>query len=239
MPANETIRWASLVLAAFFAGSIPFSLLVGLARGVDIRKVGSGNVGATNLGRALGRPFFFLGFALDMLKGLVPTLAAGWLTGSLGRLDLPPSAAWPWLLVMLACVLGHVFSPWLGFRGGKGVATSCGALLGVYPALTLPAILALGIYLLCLATSRYVSLSSMVSAGTIPPLVWAQFRFAKPLGLAPASPTLSHALPFLLVSGALAGLVIWTHRANLHRLRAGTEPKIGQRVSQAPPPPSA
>jgi acyl-phosphate glycerol 3-phosphate acyltransferase len=132
--------WAVAVGLAFLLGSIPFSLLIGLVKGVDIRTVGSKNVGATNLGRALGGRYFALGFVCDMLKGLAPVLAVGMLFGLIGASDMTPAHAWAWLGVVAAAVLGHMFSPWVGFKGGKGVATGLGALLGVYPMLTVPAL---------------------------------------------------------------------------------------------------
>src|SRR3954469_6709836 len=112
-----------LIPIAYLVGSVPFGLLVGLARGIDVRRAGSGNIGATNVGRLLGGKFFALVFILDLLKGLVPMLAAGAVlrfhtTGWL------PSLLW--LLVGFAAIIGHMFSIFLGFKGGKGVATSTG-----------------------------------------------------------------------------------------------------------------
>src|SRR6187551_1962512 len=125
----------ALIPVAYLIGCVPFGLIVGLARGVDPRKGGSGNIGATNLGRLLGGKFFVLVFTLDLLKGLLPTaLAASLLHGrALTTVDFIL-----WLLVGFAAILGHMFSIFLGFKGGKGVATSCGVLLGVFPYYTLP-----------------------------------------------------------------------------------------------------
>src|SRR5690349_4488530 len=108
-------RWALWVAIGYLSGSIPFGLLLGLWRGVDIRKAGSGNIGATNLGRVLGRKWGILCFVLDVLKGAVPVAAAGGAMGVLGRGDLPAGQAWGWLAVAVAAVLGHVFPVWLGF----------------------------------------------------------------------------------------------------------------------------
>jgi acyl-phosphate glycerol 3-phosphate acyltransferase len=136
--------WLSLLILSFLSGSIPFGLLIARARGVDIRRHGSGNIGATNVWRVLGRGPGLLCFALDVLKGLAPTLGAAWTTGLLGPRALPgpidARSAWLWLVVMALAILGHMFSPWVGFRGGKGVATGLGALLGVWPFLTAPAL---------------------------------------------------------------------------------------------------
>lgn len=228
---------ALLIVVAFLAGSIPFGLIIGKLKGVDIRTQGSGNIGATNLGRVLGRRYFFLCFALDALKGFIPTLAGGVVLGVAGRLDLPPTQSAAWLGIMLASVLGHVFCPWLRFKGGKGVATSLGALLGVWPALTLPGLLALVSFVLALRVWRYVSLASIIAAIAVPLGVAAWFHLAS-IGIGPhprGAVQVVHMLPFLGLSLLLSALVIGRHRANISRLRAGTEPKVGSKPSPAPP----
>lgn len=224
------------IAAAFLSGSIPFGLLIGRLKGVDVRKAGSGNIGATNVGRLLGRRYFFLCFALDLLKGLLPTLGAGWALGTLGRLDVPAQDAWLWLGAMAGGVLGHVFSPWLGFKGGKGVATGLGALLGVYPVLTLAGMGVFVLWLLMLWRWRYISLASIVAGSTLP--LWVVGVFAL---LGPGETLASRALgvlgpgfAYLLLGTLLGVLVIWTHRGNISRLRTGTEPKVGQRPSYMP-----
>ncbi len=141
----------ALIPAGYLIGSVPFGLIVGLCRGVDVRKAGSGNIGATNVGRLLGRQFFLLTFFLDMLKGLVPMLGAGavlhWSvrlpheTPADGRIDYLL-----WLAVGFATVLGHMFSIFLGLRGGKGVATSTGVVAGVFPYFTLPVLVAAAVW---------------------------------------------------------------------------------------------
>jgi len=225
----------ALLAAAFLAGSIPFGLLVARTKGVDIRAHGSGNIGATNVGRVLGRRFFYLVFLLDFLKGFVPVLAAGWLLGALSRMAIEPGTSLKWLGVVVAAVAGHVFTPWLGFKGGKGVATSAGALLAVFPAMTIPGLAALVVFLACLRLWRYVSLAAILASASVPLWVAAWFHLAH-LGVTlrqePAVDVV-HMLPFLGVSTLLAVLVLWTHRGNIARLRAGTEPRWGQ---QAPVP---
>jgi glycerol-3-phosphate acyltransferase PlsY len=224
------------VLGAFLCGSIPFGLLIGLAKGTDIRRVGSGNIGATNVGRVFGKPWFFACFALDFLKGLVPTLAAGVMLGTLGRFDAPAAQAWGWLAVLAAAVLGHVFCPWLGFKGGKGVATSLGALVAIYPALTVPGLAALGVFLLVLGVWRYVSLGA-IAAGLSTPLwvaAWFHAAHAGWLWVEKGRVTVAHMAPYLTLALALAAMVVWTHRANIKRLRAGTEPRAGQRLAAKP-----
>ncbi|MCE7973056.1 MAG: glycerol-3-phosphate 1-O-acyltransferase [Leptolyngbya sp. PLA1] len=227
----------ALLFAAFLAGSIPFGLLVARARGVDIRAHGSGNIGATNVGRVLGKPYFYLVFLLDLLKGFLPVLAAGWLLGALGRMAIDPATSFKWLGVVVAAVAGHVFTPWLKFKGGKGVATSAGALLAVFPALTVPGLLALGVFLACLRLWRYVSLAAILACASVPLSVAAWFHLAH-LGVTlrkePAVEVV-HMLPFLGVSALLSVLVVWTHRGNIARLRAGTEPRWGQRAPAPKP----
>jgi glycerol-3-phosphate acyltransferase PlsY len=217
-----------LIPLAFLAGSVPFGLLIGLAKGVDVRKAGSGNIGATNVGRVLGKPYFLLCFALDFLKGLGPTVLAGWVLGTLGQWNPEPVACVLWLGAMLASVLGHVFSPWLKFKGGKGVATSLGSLLGVFPLLTVAAAGAFVVWFVVLKTFRYMSAASM-AAGVALPVACGVMHVVGGRSLAEAG-----VWPTLGVCVLLAGLVVFTHRANLKRLRAGTEPKFGQRVAPQP-----
>jgi glycerol-3-phosphate acyltransferase PlsY len=228
-----------LALAAFCSGSIPFGYLIGRARGIDIRAHGSKNIGATNVGRVLGRPLGFLCFGLDLLKGLLPTLAAGWTLGTLGDTAPPAPMAWAWLGIMAASVLGHMFSPWVGFKGGKGVATGFGALLGVWPLFTLPGLLALVIWLVSVKLTRYVGVSSCLAAGSLPITAALTPAALHALGLsgraadAPGVPG-----PHVIVGGALAALVIIKHRGNLARTWAGTEFKIGQPRPTPPVPPT-
>ncbi|MEM6394465.1 MAG: glycerol-3-phosphate 1-O-acyltransferase PlsY [Planctomycetota bacterium] len=197
---------------AYLAGSIPFALLLGYTRGVDIRKHGSGNVGATNLGRACGRPLGLTCFALDVLKGLAPVLAYG-----LFHPTHQPAAAALWMALGTAAVLGHVFPVWLKFKGGKGVATSLGVMLGFWPVLTGPAVLALLIWFIVTKITGYVGLASVVAAAALPPLAVVSGLALK---LTPAAIAV-----YAGVCLALAALVIVRHRSNLKRIRQGTEDK--------------
>src|SRR5438105_3740910 len=128
----------ALAPAAYAVGSIPFGLLVGLAKGVDVRKSGSGNIGATNVARLLGGRFFALVFTLDLLKGMLPVLAARYVLGGEPKNLLYCIL---WILIGFAAIAGHMFSLFLKFRGGKGVATSAGVLLGIFPYFTYPALI--------------------------------------------------------------------------------------------------
>jgi glycerol-3-phosphate acyltransferase PlsY len=192
---------AVLVLAAsYLIGSIPFSYLVARRAGVDVRKVGSGNVGATNVLRSAGRTAGIVAFVLDASKGAVAALLAQrFVPGGL----LPPLAA-------ALAVLGHMYPVWLGFTGGKGVATGAGAFLPLAPAATG---IALMVFALCLAALRYVSLASLAGATS---LAVAAFLLGAPRGVA-------------WTAAALAALIAWRHRENLRRIRAGTESRLGAR----------
>src|SRR3954465_6314432 len=161
-----------LLLAAisYFLGSIPFGLLVGLAKGIDPRKAGSGNIGATNVARLLGGKFFALVFTLDLLKSLLPMLTAYYLLlrANLTSDQLDAKLLLAWLLVGFAAILGHMFPIYLGFKGGKGVATSAGLILGLYPYYTFPAIASLILFVIVFYIWRYVSLGSMLAAVSFP-----------------------------------------------------------------------
>lgn len=224
---------AILILAAYLAGSVPFGLILARLRGVDIRAHGSGNIGATNVGRVLGRKWGALCFALDLLKGLLPTLAAGWTLG-LVRFDgagptatsVSAGALLVWLGAMSATVVGHMFPVWLKFRGGKGVATGFGALLGVWPVLTAAALGALLVWLVCVKLTRMVGISSVLAALSLPVLVLAQPPIAAALGMGEHPPV----WPFAAVACVLAAVVVVKHRSNIARTFAGTEHRVGRRA---------
>lgn len=222
---------ALALILAYLAGSIPFGLLLGFARGVDIRQHGSKNIGATNAGRVLGKKWGLLAFALDFFKGLLPVVIAGFALGciSMGSDAVPTIAAnsWWWIGVAAAAVLGHVFPVWLKFKGGKGVATGFGAMLGLFPFVTYPAGVALVVWIVTVKLTRYVSVAS-IAAALVLPLAVAGFAAA---GLTTTGETIAERLggsvPFLLTTALMGILVIWRHRANVARLRAGTENKVG------------
>ncbi|MFM9994992.1 MAG: glycerol-3-phosphate 1-O-acyltransferase PlsY [Phycisphaerales bacterium] len=240
------MTWLAFMAAAFVSGSIPTGLWIARLKGVDIRAHGSGNIGATNVGRVLGARYGLACFIVDAVKGLLPAFAAGWHFGLLGGEQPGERDASLWLIVMTLAVLGHVFTPWARFRGGKGVATGLGAMLGVYPYLTMPAVGALAIWIAALAAWRYVSLASIIAALALPVLVlaWAAFRAVVIHGV-PEPERAAHRdawVPFFIVASLLAAFVVVRHRGNIRRLREGREFKIGRRVtpgSAATPAPSA
>jgi glycerol-3-phosphate acyltransferase PlsY len=223
---NDMLMWAALYVVALASGSIPFGLIIASRRGVNIREHGSGNIGATNVGRVLGRRAGFLCFSLDLAKGLAPTLAAGWAAGLIADRAIDAASAALWFGVAASAVLGHMFTPWAGFRGGKGVATGLGALLGVFPWLTGPVLLAALVWLAMVGVWRYVGIASCVAACTIPLSLLAWVRLLP--GAEPAG-----TWPLLVGSGALALVVVIKHRGNIRRTLAGVEHKVG-----APKPPA-
>ena len=206
---------AVLVVSAYVAGSIPFGLLIGLANGVDVRRSGSNNIGASNVGRLLGRRFFWIVFVLDAAKALLPMLAA---TVAVHVASVVPDAAvyGLWMAVGLAAIVGHMFSLFLGFRGGKGVATTAGALLGLWPYLTLPCLVMIGVFAVVFRTTRYISVGSMAGAMTFP-LSYIGLGLA--FGWRPFGPQ----WPLAAFSVLVPALVVFKHRTNITRLRAGTE----------------
>jgi len=229
--------WPLFMILAFAIGSIPFGLFVGQLRGIDIRKHGSGNIGATNVARTLGFKTGFAVFVLDATKGFIPTFAAGWwmglIPGTVFSTHITAFSAWMWLVVMALSVLGHMFSPWVSFKGGKGVATGLGALLGVFPYLTIPAVGAVVLWVSIALIWRYVSAASIAAAVSLPLLVFVTgLAIAAARGHAP--PRHRAMLPFYLVTGIMAILVVVRHRANIRRLVAGTESRIGNRAGPRP-----
>ena len=198
---------AIVLVVAYLLGSIPFAYLAGRLNGVDLRTVGSGNLGATNVFRTLGRTVGIVVMVLDIAKGAAAVLIAQWVVGG---------AWWPIAAGALA-ILGHVFPVWTGFKGGKGVAVGAGALIGLVPAASGVLIV---LWLLLVVLTRYVSVASIVCALAAAPLAWA---FGAPWSY----------VAFI----ALAALfVIIKHRENIQRLLAGTENRIQFGRKGAPDP---
>lgn len=216
MPAPAPLELLLILLIAYGAGSTPFGYLVAKAKGVDIRQHGSGNIGATNVIRVLGKKVGIPVFILDFLKGLLPVVVARFWCHRAG-LD----ATWPMLLAALGSVMGHNFTFWLGFKGGKGVATSAGVLLALLP-------LALGVALLCWVicfyATRYVAVASIVAGISLPLTVLGQRLF-----------TGSPSLPLLGFATLIGLLAVWRHRSNIRRLREGTENRFVARSHRPAP----
>ncbi len=202
---------ALATITGYLLGSIPFGLLLTRAAGLgDVRKIGSGNIGATNVLRTGNKKLAALTLLLDALKGTAAVLAGGWIAAWLGQHDQADVAQLitrASLAGGLAAFVGHVFPVWLGFRGGKGVATYIGVLIGVaWPAALVFAVT----WLATAAVTRYSSLSALVAT-----LV--AFLYLAMTGGSAVMPA----------AAALSALLIWTHRENIRRLAQGTESKIG------------
>lgn len=226
-----TWTWAACIIGAYLIGSIPFGVIIARARGIDIRQHGSKNIGATNVGRVLGRRLGVLCFVLDTLKGAVPVLVSGLVTGVARQRtsEFTQPEMCLWLAVAIAAVLGHMFPLYARLRGGKGVATGFGALVAMWPMLTWPALAALAVWFIVLRTWRYMALASMCGAITLP-IASAVIAVADAEDPATA---LGHFSPVIIITAALALLVVWRHRDNVSRLLAGTESKVGGRASGA------
>jgi glycerol-3-phosphate acyltransferase PlsY len=203
----------ALAIFAFLLGSIPFGVIVSRAKGVDIFSVGSGNIGATNVIRAVGPVLGIFVFLLDVLKGFVPGVLAHFLMK-----DQPfgiEGQTWSFILGSIA-IVGHMFSPWIGFKGGKGVATGLGAMLSSIP---ITGLLALAVMIPVTAVSRYVSLGSIIAALSTIPI--SHF-------VAKDSPQV---LPILLLFNVV---VIVKHRSNIARIFNGTENKFRFKKNDGP-----
>lgn len=217
------------VIIGYLLGSIPFGFLVSKARGIDIRQHGSGNIGATNVFRTLGRKWGVLVFVLDVLKGVIavrlamsavplPFASPGIIQGSaegiwvqIGTYHMS-AALFLAIVAGFGCFLGHCFPVWLGFKGGKGVAVGAGILIGLAP---LVAVLGLAVWGISFYTTRYVSLASILAALSLPIFAWVLERH---IGVI---------FWFCVVISALA---IWRHRGNIQRLLAGTESRFDKKT---------
>jgi glycerol-3-phosphate acyltransferase PlsY len=209
------MKFAILIIGAYLLGSIPFGLIIARAHGRDLRSIGSGNIGATNLSRALGKKWAYLCFFLDAAKGLVPMLAATYIFSS------PPSITQLFLALAVGCaaILGHIFPIYIKFRGGKGVATSFGVALGLWPYYTICAAAAFLIWVVVVLLWRYISLASIIASIAFP------LALVLIIVLTPAW-NFAHLWPLLIAAIVIPVMVIVRHRENIKRLIAGTESKV-------------
>lgn len=201
---NTTLEISLWLLAAYLIGGIPFGFLIGKLRGVDVRTVGSKNIGATNVFRTVGKKWGFLALFLDMMKGFGPTYAATCVFGN---------AHWLPLVVGVTTAVGHMLTPYMKFKGGKGVATGAGMLFGLVPGLMGITFL---VFVALFASSNYISLGSCGAATFIGVMIWV--------------PVLGYPgytnLPQCILVSLIAAFVVYKHRANIGRLIAGNENKI-------------
>jgi glycerol-3-phosphate acyltransferase PlsY len=228
-------------LIAFLFGSIPFGLIIAKAKGINIREHGSGNIGATNVLRVVGKKYGIACLFLDALKGFIPVAIATNLIQIDGRaIQVPLGFLDPWALVLpaaeamkgqtvqiltaLTAVLGHNYSPWVGFKGGKGIATSAGVLLALMP---FAVGLLVVIFLVVFLTTRYVSLASIVAAAALPLLtLWGSWHHGR-------IQDGTWNKPLFFLSLTIAVLAIWKHKSNIERLRAGTEHRFTRKPKSA------
>jgi glycerol-3-phosphate acyltransferase PlsY len=207
-----TVGYILVALIAYLLGSIPTGFLVAKARGVDIRTVGSGNIGATNVFRILGKPAGVFVLLADGVKGwlavfVVAKLVSGWFYPAAG------STAGEWFAICagIAAILGHNYTCWLYFKGGKGIATSAGVLIALVP---VPLLIILTIWIVVFAFTRYVSLASISASFSLPFAAWA----------------VGESRTIVLVTAGLAALAIYKHKANIRRLINGTESRIAMKT---------
>lgn len=204
------------MIVAYLLGSIPFGYLIVRAReGADIRETGSGGTGATNVSRKAGKAAGILTLLLDALKGAAALLIARLILGlPLSASDTSAASDWAITSAALLVIIGHMYPIWLGFRGGKGVATGVGVFLVLAPL----AVMAAGVIFLAIVfLTRYVSLGSITAAAAIPLFVWLQHGLIGPVG---------NLWPTMCAAVIGAALIIFAHRDNIHRLLQGTESKF-------------
>lgn len=201
---ENVIFWLCWLGGAYLIGGIPFGFLIGKMRGIDVRTVGSKNIGATNVFRTVGKKWGLLAFFCDVMKGFLPTLLASCFSAAFRNLPL---------CVAIACVVGHMLTPYMKFKGGKGVATAFGALIALMPATVG---IAFAVFALTFACSNYISLGSCAAATSLAVMVWIPF--------------LDHAgyrdLPLCILMTLIAAFIVWKHRSNIGRLVRGEENKI-------------
>lgn len=215
------MKFTGLIIFAYLFGSVPFGVIIASAHGKDLRKIGSGNTGATNLSRALGRKWAYFCFCLDVLKGLIPVVIAV----LLGSTRPSTSELCLTLGVGIAAILGHIFPIYIGFKGGKGAATSFGVALGLWPYYTVCAVVAIIVWAVAVLIWRYISLASILGAIAFPITLILAVRISSELDFVDLWP--------LLVAAVLIPLmVIVRHRDNIKRIIAGTESKVFTKKSQ-------
>ncbi|NMA43345.1 MAG: glycerol-3-phosphate 1-O-acyltransferase PlsY [Oligosphaeraceae bacterium] len=201
-----------IAFIAYFVGSIPFGYLIGKLNGVDIRRHGSKNIGATNVRRTLGKDWGMVCFVLDFLKGLLPVIVIGnWLGGRMAI-----GSEWGEMFAIAGTIAGHVFPYTLDFKGGKGVATSLGAILGVT---VMPVIVGAVVWYITFLRTRMVSMASLVAAASMP--LFAIVMFLLDLG--------DYNVANIVLMCIIAALIIVRHKDNIKRIRKGQESKFSRK----------
>ena len=210
------IAYILTALGAYLLGSIPFGFLVAKAKGIDIRSVGSGNIGATNAMRVLGKPAGIFVLLMDAAKGFVATvymapLVHGWIAPDVAEKSLGLNL---FVFAGVCAVLGHNYTCWLKFKGGKGIATTAGVYLALAPWAVL---VALVVFILAVLLTKYASVGSIAAAIALPITVWVMTPNNLLLGI---------------VTTALGALAVYKHKSNIQRLMAGTENRLGKKKAE-------
>jgi len=211
------MKFILLIPFAYLLGAVPFGFLIAKFHGKDLRKIGSGNIGATNTGRVLGKKWGIICLILDSLKGLVPMLIARTLISA----QPTPYELLLWVAVGCAAVFGHIFPVYLKFKGGKGVATCLGMVLGLFPYYTVCGLVAFVVWAIAVLTWRYVSLASILAATIFPVILFISIIIVD-------SWKFSNLWPLLIVSMIMPILVVVRHAENIKRLLEGSETKVLQ-----------
>ena len=211
----EYFKAVMLVVCAYLMGSVPWGFIIGKAKGIDVRTVGSKNIGATNVTRCVGKKAGKLCFVLDFLKGALPVIAAQYVFRNASTVPMEYVV----IAALFATVLGHMFPVFLKFKGGKGVSTAAGAVMALTPYALLAALL---VWVVVFLASRYVSLASIAAAAVLPIVAWVFYLvdFGNQLARSP------EVLIFLTIVSLLA---ILRHHANIVRLLNGTENRFGKK----------
>jgi glycerol-3-phosphate acyltransferase PlsY len=207
--------FSGLIIVAYLLGSIPFAMIIARAHGKDLRKIGSGNIGATNLSRALGKKWGYFCFLLDVTKGAVPMFVA------VNFCSTPPTIMELVLALAVgfAAVLGHIFPIYLKFKGGKGVATSFGVAVGLWPYYTVCAAVAIVVWLIVVLIWRYISLASIIASVAFPITLIAAISLEPDWEIA-------NLWPLVVAAIAISLMVVVRHLENIKRLMSGNENKV-------------
>lgn len=217
MTTFQIIIFSLAVIGSYLIGAVPFGFIIAKKRGFNIYEHGSGNVGATNVFRVVGKTWGILTFALDMLKGFIPAMVIPMLLSTIGMKDY-------YVPMQLACafaaIIGHCWSIYLKFKGGKGVATSAGAMIGLAP---LPALIAMVVWVIVLLIFRFVSLASIMAAIVLAVAVWVAFF----MDFMRSGTRFDLYIPIVL--NILCVLIILRHKKNIERLAKGTENRFGKK----------
>ncbi len=221
MEIMEILKAVALVVVTYLFGSIPWGFLIGKLHGIDIRDEGSGNIGATNVTRCVGKFSGKLCFALDFLKGMLPVLAAQYLIKQGYITATGHEEVYIVIATLFAAVLGHIFPVFLHFRGGKGVSTAAGAIIALN---WIALLVALAVWVVVFLASRYVSLASIAAAAVLPIVGWTMYLLEPEY-----CPELSRSPGVLIFLTVISLLAILRHHSNIQRLLRGTENRFGKK----------